>query len=182
MYSHVIDGKILLGRIIERKCPTHMAIYIPVDTSIHKAIVHLWNPHNHPMYPKTKPSTEEKDQLRKAINAAGKCGLTIHKLINGIVVLIIWVIGLDWYSPSGIPAPSTSAIYKNMFLPIASPAYMDRHKLRDEICKEKMKDHPKGLCWEGVFYSVDNHQWLTDSVLLRSPTWTHATWIQASRQ
>jgi hypothetical protein len=63
-----------------------MAIYIPVDTSIRKAIVHLRNPHNHPMYPKTKPSTEEKDQLRKAINAAGKRGLTVRKLINGMVL------------------------------------------------------------------------------------------------
>ena len=62
-----------------------MAIYIPVDTSIHKAIVYLRNPHNNPMYPKTKPSTEEKDQLRKAINVAGKRGLTVRKLINGIV-------------------------------------------------------------------------------------------------
>ena len=122
------------------------------------------------MYPKTKSSTEEKDQLRKAINAAGKHGLTICKLINGIVVLIIRVIGLDWYSPSGIPAPSTSVIYKNMSLPITSPAYMDHHKLRDKIHKKKMKDHPKGLGWEGVFYSVDNYQWLTDSILLRSPT------------
>lgn len=84
-YSHIIDGKISHGRIIERKCPTRMAIYIPVDTSIRKAIVYLRNPHNHPMYPKTKPSTEEKDQLRKAINAAGKHGLTVRKLINGTV-------------------------------------------------------------------------------------------------
>ena len=65
-----------------------MAIYIPFDTSIRKAIVHLQNPHNHPMYPKTKPSTEEKDKLRKAINAAGKRGLTVCKLINGIVFII----------------------------------------------------------------------------------------------
>ena len=28
---------------------------------------------------------------------------------------------------------------------------MDRRKLRDEIHKEKMKDHPKGLGWEGLY-------------------------------
>jgi len=28
---------------------------------------------------------------------------------------------------------------------------MDRRKLRDEIRKEKMKDHPKGLGWEGPY-------------------------------
>ena len=88
-YSHIIDGKISTGRIIERKCPTRMAIYILVDASIRKAIVYLRNPHNHPMYPKTKPSTEEKDQLRKAINAAGKRGLTVRKLINGKVLIFL---------------------------------------------------------------------------------------------
>ena len=91
-YSHIIEGKISPGKIVERKCPTRMAIYIPVDTSIRKAIVHIRNPHNHPMYPKTKPSTEEKDQLRKAINAAGKRGLTVRKLINGILSFIFLVL------------------------------------------------------------------------------------------
>jgi hypothetical protein len=66
-----------------------MAVYIPVDTSIRKAIIYLRNPHNHPMYPKTKPSTEEKDQLKKAINAVGKRGLTVRKLINGIVLIFL---------------------------------------------------------------------------------------------
>ena len=28
---------------------------------------------------------------------------------------------------------------------------MDRCKLRDEIRKEKLKDYPKGLGWEGLF-------------------------------
>jgi hypothetical protein len=34
---------------------------------------------------------------------------------------------------------------------------MDRRKLRDEIRKEKMKDHPKGLGWEG-FYKFSSQQ------------------------
>jgi len=133
-----------------------MAIYIPVDTSIHKAIVYLRNPHNHPMYPKTKPSTDEKGQLRKAINAAGKRGLTIRKLINGIVSRFS---SSNWYLPFKNSAPSTSSIYNSMALPIASPAYMDRRKLRDEIRKEKMKDHPKGLGWEGLYNLCDVSPW-----------------------
>jgi hypothetical protein len=83
-----------------------MAIYIPVDSSVRKAIVHLRNPHNHPMYPKTKPSTEEKDQLRKAISAAGKSGLTVRKLINGIVLIFL---DLTWSFT--IRNPSTIDIY-----------------------------------------------------------------------
>ena len=78
-----------------------MAIYIPVDTSVRKAIVYLRNPHNHPMYPKTKPSTNEKEQLKKAINAAGKSGLTVRKLINGKVLLFL---GLEWYLPFWNPS------------------------------------------------------------------------------
>ena len=131
-----------------------MVIYIPIDTSIRKAIIILRNPHNHPMYPKTKPSTEEKDRLRKAITAAGKRGLTVRKLINGIVSRFL---SSTCYLPSEYPAPSTSAIYSSTALPVATPAYMDRRKLRDEIRKEKMKDHPKGLGWEGSYkFYIDN--------------------------
>ncbi|KIJ93662.1 hypothetical protein K443DRAFT_134976 [Laccaria amethystina LaAM-08-1] len=122
-----LKGKISPRTIIERKCPTRMVIYIPIDTSIQKAIIILRNPHNHPMYPKTKPSTEEKDRLRRAITAAGNP---------------------TCYLPSKYSAPSASAIYSSTALPVATPAYMDRHKLRDEIRREKMKDHPKGLGWE----------------------------------
>jgi hypothetical protein len=152
-YSHIIEGKISPGTIIERKCPTRMVIYIPIDTSIQKAIIILRNPHNHPMYPKTKPSTEEKDRLRRAITAAGKRGLTVRKLINGIVSIFI----PTCYLPSKYSAPSTSAIYSSTALPVATPAYMDRRKLRDEIRREKMKDHPKGLGWEGLYkFYIDN--------------------------
>ena len=47
-------------------------------------IVFLRGPHNHPMHPKTKPSSEEKLQLEKAIQAAGRRRLTIQKLLNGM--------------------------------------------------------------------------------------------------
>ena len=57
---------------------------MPVDTSIRQAIVFLRGPHNHPMHPKTKPSSEEKLQLEKAIQAAGRRRLTVQKLLNGM--------------------------------------------------------------------------------------------------
>ena len=60
-----------------------MLIFVPVDTSIHQAVVFLRGPHNHPMHPKTKPSSEEKLQLEKAIQAAGRRRLTVQKLLNG---------------------------------------------------------------------------------------------------
>ncbi|KAF8951490.1 hypothetical protein BDZ97DRAFT_1909987 [Flammula alnicola] len=127
-YSHVINAKISQGKMVRRKCPTSMVIFIPLDISIQKAIVFLRGPHNHPMHPKTKPSSEEKVQLHKAIEAAGRRGLTVQKLLN---------------------APSTSTIYNGKSIPEASPAFMDRRRLRDEIHASKMKDYPKGMGWEG---------------------------------
>jgi hypothetical protein len=69
--------------MVRRKCPAVMLIFVPVDTSLRQAIVFLRNPHNHPMHPKTKPSSEEKLQLEKAIQAAGRRRLTVQKLLNG---------------------------------------------------------------------------------------------------
>jgi hypothetical protein len=60
-----------------------MLIFVPVDTSVHQAVVFLRGPHNHPMHPKTKPSSEEKLQPEKAIQAAGSRRLTVQKLLNG---------------------------------------------------------------------------------------------------
>ena len=71
-------------KIVRRKCPAVMLIFVPVDTSIRQAIVFLRGPHNHPMHPKTKPSSEEKLQLEKAIQAAGRRRLTVQKLLNGM--------------------------------------------------------------------------------------------------
>ena len=61
-----------------------MLIFVPVNTSIHQAVVFLHGPHNHPMHPKTKPSSEDKLQLEKAIQAAGRRRLTVQKLLNGM--------------------------------------------------------------------------------------------------
>jgi hypothetical protein len=70
--------------MVRRKCPAVMLIFVPVDTSIHQAVVFLRGlPHNHPMHPKSKPSSEEKLQLEKAIQAAGRRRLTVQKLLNG---------------------------------------------------------------------------------------------------
>jgi hypothetical protein len=65
-----------------------MLIFVLVDTSIHQAIVYLRGLHNHPMHPKTKPSSEEKLQLEKVIQAVGRCRLTVQKLLNGKLQVI----------------------------------------------------------------------------------------------
>ena len=82
-FSHLENGKFLKAKMVRRKCPAVMLIFVPVDTSIRQAIVYLRGPHNHPMHPKTKPSSDEKLQLEKAIQAAGRRSLTVQKLLNG---------------------------------------------------------------------------------------------------
>jgi hypothetical protein len=47
-------------------------------------------------------------------------------------------------------------IYKGKSVAEISPAYMDRRRIRDAIHDEKLKDHLKGLGWEG-----DNNQTLS---------------------
>lgn len=74
-----------------------MLIFVPVDTSIRQAIVFLRQPHNHPMHPKSKPSSEEKLQLEKAIQAAGRRRLTVQKLLNGASQVITLIIILFWH-------------------------------------------------------------------------------------
>ena len=82
--------------MVHRKCPTVMLIFVPVDTSIHQAVVFICEPHNHPMHPKTKPSSEEKLKLEKAIQAAGRQRLTVQKLLNSasqvttILIILYW--------------------------------------------------------------------------------------------
>ena len=83
-FSHFENGNFLKAKMVRRKCPAVMLIFVPVDTSIRQAIVFLRGPHNHPMHPKTKPSSEEKLQLEKAIQAAGRRRLTVQKLLNGM--------------------------------------------------------------------------------------------------
>ena len=69
--------------MVRRKHPAVMLIFVPIDTSIHQAVVFLHGLHNHLMHPKTKPSSEDKNKLEMAIQAAGTRKLTVQKLLNG---------------------------------------------------------------------------------------------------
>ncbi|KAJ7210230.1 hypothetical protein C8J57DRAFT_1540028 [Mycena rebaudengoi] len=87
-YSHIIGGKIMPAKIEHRLCPSRMIIYVPVEdlpATRHKAIVVLENPHNHPMHPMSKPGAEDKLKLKTAVNAVGLNGLTVQKLLNGVL-------------------------------------------------------------------------------------------------
>jgi hypothetical protein len=84
-YTHIVDGRICIGKIHSRPCPTEMLIYIAVEgeyTGL-KALVVLHNAHTHPMHPQTKPTTEDRAKLGAAVDAVGLTGLTVQKPLNG---------------------------------------------------------------------------------------------------
>ncbi|KAJ7776657.1 hypothetical protein DFH07DRAFT_980918, partial [Mycena maculata] len=135
-YSHILDGRIIPAKIQRRKCPTEMIILVPVEPTadtLHKAMVILRNPHNHPAHPTTKPSVQDQVKLTAAVNAAGLTGLTVQKLLN---------------------APSTSIVYGGARVSETSPAFTASRKVRDFISKKKKEEHPCGMGWEGVLYQL----------------------------
>ncbi|KAJ7936884.1 hypothetical protein B0H13DRAFT_2430847 [Mycena leptocephala] len=140
--SHIIDGKIMPAEMERRECGSRMIIHIPVEQSpatLHKALVVLRDPHNHPMHPRTKPTTEDKIKLGAAVKATGLNGLTVQKLLNG-------------------ESPSTSSVYDGGRVAESSPAFVDNRKVRDFIIAQKKLEHPNGLGWEGVLYHLSTRE------------------------
>ncbi|KAJ7741810.1 hypothetical protein DFH07DRAFT_750775 [Mycena maculata] len=135
--THILDGRIIPAKIQRRKCPTEMIILVPVEPTadtLHKAMVILRNPHNHPAHPTTKPSVQDQVKLTAAVNAAGLTGLTVQKLLNGKF-------------HSAVP-PSTSIVYGGARVSETSPAFTASRKVRDFISKKKKEEHPCGMGWE----------------------------------
>ncbi|KAJ7268270.1 hypothetical protein C8J57DRAFT_1227989 [Mycena rebaudengoi] len=133
-YSHIINGQVKSAKIVNRPCPTRMIVLIPVDES-HRlnVFVILNNAHNHPVHPKSKPSTHDKLKLRKAVPAVGITGLTVQKLLN---------------------APSTTVVYDGDRIASHSPALMDTRKVCDFIVEQRNKVYPRGMGWEGMLYEL----------------------------
>ncbi|KAJ7828171.1 hypothetical protein B0H13DRAFT_2290031 [Mycena leptocephala] len=128
-YSHIINGQIMVARIVQRKCPTEMIIFVPVEQlnpDLQKALIFLRNPHNHPAHPKTKPSANDKLTLGKAVEAAGIVGLTAQRLLN---------------------ASSTALVYTGERVAAVSPAFMDNRR-----------EYPRGMGWDGVLHHLSTKE------------------------
>ncbi|KAJ7912629.1 hypothetical protein B0H13DRAFT_1874611 [Mycena leptocephala] len=139
-YSHIINGQIMVARIVQRKCPTEMIIFVPVEQlnpDIQKALIFLRNPHNHPAHPKTKPSANDKLTLGKAVEAAGIVGLTAQRLLN---------------------ASSTALVYTGERVAAVSPAFMDNRRVRSFIDEQKKKEYPRGMGWDGVLHHLSTKE------------------------
>ncbi|KAJ7886485.1 hypothetical protein B0H13DRAFT_1889203 [Mycena leptocephala] len=107
---HIIGGKITppgSNIVYDRAGGLYMS---PLNSPAtrHKAIVVSENPHNPPMNPTSKPSTEEKLKLKTAVNAASLNGLTVQKLLN---------------------APSTLNVYEGKCVADNSPAFEDTREV-----------------------------------------------------
>ncbi|KAJ7323346.1 hypothetical protein DFH08DRAFT_1029726 [Mycena albidolilacea] len=124
---YILNGQIKSARIVKRKYPTEMIIFVPVDRSNHasqKALVVPRNPHNHPAHPKTKPSANDRRTLSKAAEATGVVGSMVQGLLNAL---------------------STSLIYDGEQVAAIAPAFMDHRRVRDFIDEQKKKDYPRGM-------------------------------------
>jgi hypothetical protein len=85
--NHIVDGKVVQGRIIQRKCTAQIIIYPPLNNNVRKApvIPVLGRPHNHPSYAPEKLSFEAAEAWREAVRIAGPLGKTISDILRGII-------------------------------------------------------------------------------------------------
>ncbi|KAJ7026355.1 hypothetical protein C8F04DRAFT_1400047 [Mycena alexandri] len=82
-HSHIKDGQQVRGKIVQLTCTARRAIYVPVDTSIRKAlIVHNDTGHNHPMPTLIKASFSTKETYKNLLQAVGVVGATVSKVDN----------------------------------------------------------------------------------------------------
>ncbi|KAJ7189141.1 hypothetical protein C8R46DRAFT_1184332 [Mycena filopes] len=111
--------------IEQHKCLAKRAIYIPVDTSIRKAlIVNNQTGHNHPMPTLTKVSLKTKETYKKLIKAAGVVGATVSKVDN---------------------AASTKVILGGKSVTGFAPALHSTRVKRDMVREVKKEKYPSGL-------------------------------------
>ncbi|KIJ43131.1 hypothetical protein M422DRAFT_47982 [Sphaerobolus stellatus SS14] len=72
-----VDGKVIHGEIMQRKCSAEIIIFSPVERDIRKVLVITKPgvPHNHPSYAPEILSFEAAEAWREAIRVAGPLGL-----------------------------------------------------------------------------------------------------------
>ncbi|KAJ7749102.1 hypothetical protein B0H16DRAFT_1691917 [Mycena metata] len=130
-HSHIKDGQQVRGKIVQRICTARRAIYVPVDTSIRKAlIVHNDTGHNHPMPTLIKASFSTKATYEKLIQAVGVVGATVSKVDN---------------------APSTKVILGGKSVTAFAPSLHSKRTKHDILRQVKTEQFPNGLDAAGAF-------------------------------
>ncbi|KAJ2919368.1 hypothetical protein MD484_g1015, partial [Candolleomyces efflorescens] len=128
-YSHFKhDGNSeisVTGKMIKRTCNVKLKIFCPVDESDRRAIVVLFGDdgHNHPVFPPTKLTKQQREIYLDAIRAHGLVGATVSKVNN---------------------APSTRQIYGGNAPSVNNPALANTRKCREVLNSEIKRQFPFG--------------------------------------
>ncbi|KAJ7482421.1 hypothetical protein FB451DRAFT_1393776 [Mycena latifolia] len=121
-HAHIINGQAVTSRTVNRPCDVTRTIYVPLDLSIRKALVHNCSrPHNYPMPPLTKVSYELKVSYRECIKARGCVGATVAKVDN---------------------APSTELLLKGKTPGEFSPVLQSKRVKRELVREAKQEAYP----------------------------------------
>ncbi|KAJ6628521.1 hypothetical protein B0H10DRAFT_2428806 [Mycena sp. CBHHK59/15] len=141
-HAHIVDGTQIRARIINYPCNAIHYIYVPLDTTIRKAlIIHNDTGHNHPMLILTKVSFGLKDTYRKCIEANGVLRATVSKIDDGMNLLcgtriFSWELSIS-QSTKMVLNGKTPAAY-------AAPLHNKRVK-QDLLHAAKLEKYPNGL-------------------------------------
>ncbi|KAF8186408.1 hypothetical protein BJ912DRAFT_819653, partial [Pholiota molesta] len=132
-YTHLKDGKVVQGHLVQRTCSTKIKIYSPLDRSDRRAIVILQNAHNHPRFPSTKVSREGKDLYTEAVRINGVSRSTALKIDM---------------------ATTTKDIFGGKLAAAVDPALGIARNKRNIIQKLKGHNNPHGVGLEGVVFQM----------------------------
>ncbi|KAJ7191167.1 hypothetical protein B0H12DRAFT_1172358, partial [Mycena haematopus] len=129
-HNHIINGRAVTSSIVHRPCEARRTIYVPLDSSIRKAlIIHGSSAHNHPMPVLKKASFGVRKSYRQCIKGSGCVAATVAKVDN---------------------APSTKLLL-GMKPAEFSPA-LQSQKVKQRLVREvKMEQYPAGLGPAGAF-------------------------------
>ncbi|RPD75850.1 hypothetical protein L226DRAFT_570087 [Lentinus tigrinus ALCF2SS1-7] len=130
-YSHVVDGKAVIGKLIKRPCTTRIRIWYPADLQDRRAIVLLEGAHNHPTPRFSKVSYEGKMRYQEAIESAGVMGATVARVDR---------------------AQTTSNVFNGQTPVQFDPALGNMRKKRELVQKVKQLQMPHGNGLEGVVH------------------------------
>ncbi|KAJ7912742.1 hypothetical protein B0H13DRAFT_2659938 [Mycena leptocephala] len=131
-HAHIKNGREVRSKIVQHRCEATRAIYVPLDTSIRKAIiVNNAMGHNHPMPVLAKASIRVKESYGEFVKASGTVGATVAKVDNGT---------------------STKVMLKGKTLTEFAPALYSSRIKGDIVHKVKREQFPNGLDATGAFH------------------------------
>lgn len=89
-YSHIKDGRSIIGLLKKRDCGAKLKILIPIDKNDHRAIVIPGSdPHNHPIPLQAKVPYHARTRYAECVAGVGAIGATPLKVDRGKIAYFI---------------------------------------------------------------------------------------------